>query len=302
MNHPQCARRIAMVRPAAFGYNEETASNNFFQQKNSPGNLHTAALQQFDKMVMQLKENAIDILLMEDNPAPAKPDAIFPNNWFSCNNHTITIFPMEAANRRWEKRQELIEQIQNATGITSITDLSFYEAQSVFLEGTGSMVFDHVNKVAYACYSSRTHETLFAEYCAQIKYLPLGFDAFDQDGRRIYHTNVMCCVGERFAVICLEAVASDIDRKKIEYELASTGHEIITISFEQMNRFAGNMLELINSEGIHMLVMSETAYQALSDKQVEAMEKYATILALDISLIESASGGSVRCMMAELFC
>ncbi len=304
MNHPQCAGKIAMLRPAAFGFNHETAGNNFFQHRSAAdeAGLQHSVLQQFDDMVSLLRNKGIDVMVMEDVAIPPKPDAIFPNNWFSCNNGVISIFPMYAANRRLEKRPELIEQLQKETSIFSVNDLSPYEEEEIFLEGTGSMVFDHQHKIAYACYSERTNENLFESYCKQLGYLPLGFNAADEQGRPIYHTNVMMCVGEKFAVICLDALEDAVDRLKILHELSSTGHEIVDISFNQMNHFAGNMLEMQNNLGEHFLVMSAAARASLIADQISRLEKYASIISPDIALIENIAGGSVRCMMAELFC
>lgn len=301
MKHPQCASVVAMVRPAAFGYNEETALNNFFQQNTGGDDLQQLALRQFDKMVALLRSKGIEVLVLNDDKETIKPDAIFPNNWFSCNNGQITIFPMEAVNRRREKRQELIDEIKRKTGIEDLHDLSNHEVEEIYLEGTGSIVFDHPNKIAYACYSTRTNPELLEAYCRSIQYLPIGFTAGDELGRPIYHTNVMMCVGERFAIICMEAVLDDIDKKKIHHELTSTGHELINISFQQMNHFAGNMLELRNNAGEHFLVMSSSAREVLDQTQINIIQKHAEILTVDVSVIESTAGGSARCMIAELF-
>jgi hypothetical protein len=301
MNHPQCCKLIAMVRPAAFAFNAETAANNFFQREGNVTNIHSQALKQFDEMVQLLKTNGIDVLVLNDTEKPKKPDAIFPNNWFSCNNGVLTVFPMEALNRRLEKRPELISLLQIATGIDVIYDLSQHESKNIYLEGTGSIVFDHVNKIAYACYSSRSCPLLFEEHCKKMNYLPIGFQANDEINRSIYHTNVMMSVGERFAVVCLDAVSNEIDRHMIIHELTSTGHEIVEISFEQMNCFAGNMLEVLDRNGNHVLIMSSTAYSSLNRAQTASLEKFAKIVTPDVSIIEKAAGGSVRCMMAELF-
>lgn len=299
----QNTRHIAMVRPAAFGFNEETAANNFFQDNNQPDNttLQQKALEQFDAMVLLLRNNGIDVLVLDDELSPRKPDAIFPNNWFSCNKNVISIFPMYAPNRRIEKRPELVEAIKNKTGITRVSDWSHYENDHLFLEGTGSMIIDHDHNIAYACLSERTDESLFSRFCKDNNYLPVAFAANDSAGRDIYHTNVMMCIGKKLAVICLNAITNDIDRVKVVHELKTTGHEIIDISFEQMNHFAGNMLELVNDKNEPLLVMSKTAFDVLLPSQIETLGNYAAILCPDVSVIEKAGGGSVRCMMAELF-
>ncbi|MBC7936835.1 MAG: amidinotransferase [Rhizobacter sp.] len=299
----QNTQHIAMVRPSAFGFNNETAINNHFQKKKQLNNwdLQEHALQQFDDMVSLLRANGIDVLILDDNPAPPRPDAIFPNNWFCCNRSMIQVFPMFAPSRRLEKNWKMIDAIKDKTGISIVKDWGPYEEKNMFLEGTGSMVIDHDHKIAYACSSVRTDESLFNQFCKENNYLPIYFTAADEDGREIYHTNVMMCIGKSFAVICLRAIEEDIDRKKIIHELQTTGHEIIDISFEQMNHFAGNMLELLTNNSEHIVVMSKTAFNSLQTIQVETIRKCARILSPDVSVIEKAAGGSVRCMMAELF-
>jgi hypothetical protein len=299
----QGTSNIVMIRPAAFGYNEQTSLNNFFQDstQQDPELLQQLALQQFTDAVALLRSNAIDVLVLEDTLSPIKPDAVFPNNWFCCNNKTISLFPMYAANRRIEKRPELIEAIKTKTGVTTIQDWSSFEQAGHYLEGTGSMIIDHVFKIIYACKSERTNEDLFYEFCKKNKFTPILFSAVDDTGNDIYHTNVMMCLGENFAVICLDAIEDAIDKKIVVHELVTSGHEIIAISQEQVKQFAGNMLFLINRNDDPILVMSTTALASLSQVQVSALEKHATIIAPDVCHIEKASGGSIRCMMAELF-
>ncbi len=299
----QNTHTVVMVRPAAFGFNEETALNNHFQENSQQNNsqLQQLAMQQFDAMVQLLFSHGIEVLVLKDTADPKKPDAIFPNNWFSCNNGKITIYPMQAKNRRIEKRKDLIEILKNKTGITIINDWSEFEKNEMFLEGTGSMIIDHDYRIIYACLSARTNETLLKDYCKKNNYTLIAFNAADKNGNEIYHTNVMMCVGNRFAVICLDAVTNDIERKVIVNNLQITGHEIVDISFTQMNSFAGNMLQLMNKKGEYFLVMSTTAFESLTHKQILTLQKYSTIITPDVNYIEKASGGSVRCMMAELF-
>ena len=299
----QNTQHIAMVRPAAFGFNEETALNNHFQNSEQKNNaaLQEQAVEEFDAMVTLLQDNGIDVLILSDTPLPPKPDAVFPNNWFCCNNGMIQVFPMYAPSRRLEKNWAMIDAVKEKTGISIVKDWGSYEEKSMFLEGTGSMIIDHEHNIAYACISARTDEKLFGQFCKENNYLPICFAAADESGREIYHTNVMMCVAHKFAVICLDAITGDIDRKKIIHELETTGHEIIDISFEQMNSFAGNMLELVNDKDEHVLLMSRTAFNSLNFAQLEAIRQYATILSPDVSTIEQAAGGSVRCMVAELF-
>lgn len=291
-----------MVRPAAFGYNEETAANNYFQNSDQKNNTHLQqqALLQFDAMVKLLEANGIDVLVLNDDAHPPKPDAIFPNNWFCCNKDMIQVFPMYATSRRLEKNWQMIDAIKEKTGISIIKDWGAYEDKNMFLEGTGSMVLDHEHKIAYACLSQRTNEDLFQQFCKENNYLPVAFAAADESGREIYHTNVMMSIGQRLAIICTDAIVNDIDRKKIIHELETTGHEIINISFQQMNHFAGNMLELINDKNEILLLMSRTAMNTLHNDQLSVIQKYARIVAPDIDIIERAAGGSVRCMVAEL--
>jgi hypothetical protein len=299
----QNTHTIAMVRPAAFGFNIETADNNHFQdsaQKNN-SSLQTQALQQFDAMVQLLGSYGIDVLVLEDNIDPEKPDAIFPNNWFSCNNGNITIYPMYAKNRRTEKRALLIQNLKTKTGITVVNDWSEFEQQRYFLEGTGSMIIDHEHRIIYACLSARTNESLFKKYCKNNNYTSVSFAAADENGNEIYHTNVMMCVGNNFAVVCLNAISNNLERKKVTDSLQQTGHKIVDISFYQMNNFAGNMLQLINKKGEYFLVMSTTAFNSLDAGQITTLKKYSTIITPQVNHIEKAAGGSVRCMMAELF-
>jgi hypothetical protein len=289
-----------MIKPAAFGFNDQTAENNFFQNKIFKSNLQETALKEFNDMVLLLKGKGVEVIVLEDNVKPIKPDAIFPNNWFSCKNGVINIFPMYAQNRRMEKRSELIDHLKSITGITKINDYSDYENNEQFLEGTGSMVFDHKNKIAYACISARTNELLFKDFANQHNYLPFVFTADDEAGREIYHTNVLMCIGIGFAVVCINAIKKTEKYLFIE-QLEKTNHEIIDISFKQMKCFAGNMLELVNKDGAHFLLMSKTAYNSLAPLQIKQLEKFCNFIVPDVSTIEITSGGSVRCMVAEIF-
>lgn len=300
MQHTQ---HIAMVRPAAFGYNGETAINNHFQQQMADDNavLQEQAVIQFDRLVSLLRTNGIDVLVLEDKSDPPKPDAVFPNNWFCCNNGLIQVFPLFAESRRLEKNRAMIDAIKAHAGISIVKDWGSYEKQQLFLEGTGSMVIDHSHDIAYACLSARTSESLFRQFCEENNYLPICFSAKDEQGREIYHTNVMLCIAERFSIVCLDAITTPIDLEKIRHELETTGHEIIPITFDQMNSFAGNMLELINDKEEVILLMSKRAFDVLHADQLEKIEQYARIIHADVGVIEQAAGGSVRCMVAELF-
>ncbi|MEO7046514.1 MAG: arginine deiminase-related protein, partial [Ferruginibacter sp.] len=203
--------------------------------------------------------------------------------------------------RRLEKRKELLEELKNKTGITEVNDWSDYEKESLFLEGTGSMIFDHENKTVYACISSRTDESLFTKYAAEKNFKAIYFDASDELGNEIYHTNVMMCIGTGYAVICTDAIKNAAEKKLVIEQLESTGHQIITISFKQMKSFAGNMLQLLGTDGKQYLLMSKTAFDSLSSQQIIELEKFSSFIVPDVSTIEKASGGSVRCMVAEIF-
>ena len=295
----QSASRVMMVRPASFGYNEETASTNYFQNKITSSAIPSAVLKEFDDMVLLLRNNGIDVIVINDTGAPPKPDAIFPNNWFSCKNNKITLFPMYASNRRTEKRKEVIEEIAKLTGCDRIVDMSHYESQLVFLEGTGSMVCDHINQVIYACRSQRTDESLVKEYASANGYDTCIFTATDKEGNEIYHTNVMMCIADGFAIICADAI-DDSDRERVTCSLIDSGHELIRITRDQMYKFAGNMLHLSSHAG-SFLLMSKTASASLNEDQMSAIKKYASPLIADVTNIERTGGGSVRCMVAELF-
>lgn len=299
----QSASCVAMVRPAAFGFNEQTAANNFFQDRSEKNNarLQWDALQQFDAMVFLLRENQIEVIVLQDSAEPPKPDAIFPNNWFTCRNGEITVFPMFAPNRRLEKRLELIKQIKSFSGANTIKDLSTYEQEQEFLEGTGSMIFDHENRTVYACLSGRTNQELFEKFAREQGYVPVAFEAADENGREIYHTNVMLSIGSKFAVICSSAIADAMERQFILEMLSASGHEIIDISFAQMRNFAGNMLQLRNPQGKLYLLMSSTAQNSLTMEQIQSLQNFCSFIIPDVSHIEKAGGGSVRCMVAEIF-
>lgn len=293
-----------MVRPANFGFNTQTASSNSFQNNNgdirSPNEL---AQTEFDNFVWVLRENLIEVIVVNDTPLPVKPDAIFPNNWISFHEDgTIILYPMMAPNRRLERNMELIEQLKIiGYTVNKIIDLSFNEKENKFLEGTGSMVFDHANKLIFACLSPRTDKQLIEHFAGIIGYKPVLFKAFDRTGTEIYHTNVLMCVGEGFVVACLECIKDPEDRSRIESEIKFTGNALVGITTEQMENFAGNMLMLRNKQGDNLLVMSERANDALTSVQKDVLGKFARLLSIPLNTIETLGGGSARCMMAEVF-
>lgn len=293
-----------MVRPAAFGFNEETAVNNYFQSR--PGipkeSLQQKALDEFDNMVKTLRQHGIHVLVIEDNKEPVKPDAIFPNNWLSTSpKGTISVFPMYAPSRRLEKRDEILKEIANSYVVNDVQDWSGYEAEGRFLEGTGSMVIDHDNKMIYACISERTSPPVLEKFAAANGYQAIAFMATDKNGRPVYHTNVVMTIGEGFCVLCEEAIDEEWELIAIRQLLESTGHTLIAITRDQMHHFAGNMLQVRNDLNEKFLVLSQTAYDSLRKEQRQMLEAYSVLLPIAVPTIEEVEGGSVRCMMAEVF-
>ena len=302
--HNQSTHSILMVRPAAFGFNEQTAESNAFQNKltiESSG-INQLVQEEFEAFVQKLRANEIDVLVIEDDPVAKNPDAVFPNNWISLHSDgTVVLYPMCTPNRRTERRPDIIEILKQNYSVSKVIDLSFQESENRFLEGTGSIIFDHINKLAYACLSPRTDKDLFIDTCKLLGYDPVYFDAVDANGTAVYHTNVLMCVAEQFVVICLEAVQDAKEREMIQASFKRAGQEIIDISYGQMSHFAGNLLSLKNKAGKLFLAASQSAVGSLSSHQVKRIEKYCTILPLPIPTIETIGGGSARCMMAENF-
>ncbi len=294
---------VFMVRPASFGFNEQTAKSNSFQQASDleEKQLQQQALQEFDAMVQTLRDNAIEVLVFEDTKEPRKPDAIFPNNWLSLHEDgKLILYPMLAPNRRVERRPEFVKMLRDKYTIQDIIDYSDRERQQEIVEGTGSLIFDHVNKIAYASRSERTSEKLVREVCAALHYTPILFDALDEVGNPIYHTNVLMCVGERFAILCLDAIRKEEDQDLVLNSLAATGHKVIAISYAQLKAFAGNMLEVKNTNGEPFVLLSQTAFNSLLPGQIDAITQFADLLPINIHTIESHGGGSVRCMVGGI--
>jgi hypothetical protein len=293
-----------MVRPAAFGFNAETAANNYFQTNPDTGQdeLHPKALAEFDNMVRTLREKGIEVVVIEDNADPPKPDAVFPNNWLITSpGGTVGVFPMYAASRRAEKREEIVQQLAELFTVKEVQDWSEFEAEGRFLEGTGSMIIDYENKMIYACASERTHPAVLEKYAAANGFQAIVFLATDKEGRPVYHTNVMMALGDEFCVLCEEAIEEEWELIAVRQLLESTGHAIIPITREQMHAFAGNMLQVKNKTGEKFLVMSQTAFHSLHKEQRQMLEAYSTLLPVAVPIIEQVEGGSVRCMMAEIF-
>ena len=298
------ANTLLMVRPAAFGFNEETAASNSFQNEinGSREQILELAIDEFDRAVNQLRANEIHVHVVEDTLVPTKPDAVFPNNWISFHpDGTLILYPMEALNRRCERRLEVVLELQQKFNFEKVLDLTHFESDSLFFEGTGSVVFDHEHKVAFAALSSRTSEVVFLELCKQIQYAPFTFAAFDENNRPIYHTNVVMCMGDDFVVVCLECLLDRQSRGLFVNEVNRLGKSVLEISMAQMNAFAGNMLLLRDRQNNNKLVLSETAYQSLSSAQIDFLKQRADFIRFNIPLIETIGGGSARCMLAEVF-
>ena len=301
----QITDTILMIRPAAFGANKETAATNFFQSPDKKLNgqsLQQSALEEFDNMVELLRKNDINVLVIDDTPTPVKPSAVFPNNWLSTSPEGIvSVFPMYAANRRPEKRDDILKILAEKFIVKDLQDWSEFEAEGKFLEGTGSMVIDHENKVIYTCYSPRTDVSILEKFANANNYRAIIFLAIDKNGQPVYHTNVMMMLGEDFAILCEEAIEEEWELIAVRQLLESSGHEVIRISKEQMHAFAGNMLQVKNNKGEKFLVMSQTAFDSLNEEQKEELSVRSKLLPIPIPVIEQTEGGSVRCMIAEIF-
>jgi hypothetical protein len=302
----QTTDTVLMIEPIAFGFNEETAKNNYFQIEQKGFDIQFKALTEFKAFVEKLRSKGINVITIKDTLDPHTPDSIFPNNWVSFHKEgKVVMYPMFATNRRVERREDIIETIkEQGFEVTEIDDWSFPEMQGHFLEGTGSMIFDHDNKLAYGSVSLRLDENLFREFCEKYGFTPVVFHSFQTVGEErlpIYHTNVMMCVADKFVVICLDCIDNELERNRVIETIKNSGKEIIEISEAQMQQFAGNMLQVQNKDGEKFLVMSETAYKSLSTEQVSAIEKYCEIIYSDLNTIEVNGGGSARCMLAEVF-
>lgn len=293
-----------MVRPANFGFNEETADNNSFQsndQSLTASQISKLAISEFDEMVMKLKRAGVNVIVVDDTVSPIKPDAVFPNNWFSTHHTGVFVsYPMYAASRRTERREDIYELLNEKTPFRKKYTFDFYEEEGMFLEGTGSMILDRVNRICYACISPRTDIRILDKFCVLMNYKKIVFHAVDKDGEAIYHTNVMMALAEDFVIICMETISDDDDKKAILKSFKQTNKELIEISLVQMEQFAGNMLQVFSSFGTHM-VMSRSAYNSLNEEQILKINQFTNIEVIDIPTIEKYGGGSVRCMMAEVF-
>ena len=302
----QITNNIMMIEPVSFNYNTETAINNYYQINNtalSKEEIQQKALKEFKEFVSLLRSKNINVIVFKDTENPKTPDSIFPNNWVSFHiDGEIVLYPMYAKNRRLERRNDIIQKLRDDFIVKKINDFSYYENQELYLEGTGSMILDRENKICYAAISDRTNKNIVNDFCNQLNFKPILFTS-NQDvrGKRlaIYHTNVMMCITTNFAIVCLDAIDCNEEKDRVIDILNETKKEIISISEEQTNKFAGNMLEVKGDK--KYLVMSKSAYSCLTENQIKKINKYCEILYSDLSTIEDYGGGSARCMMAEIF-
>lgn len=299
----QTTSKIIMVRPAAFGYNAETAANNTFQHKPDMDNeaVKLKAIEEFDKLVSVLRAEGVDVQVVQDTAFPVTPDAIFPNNWISFHEDgTVVTYPMFANLRRQERREELIEELEQSYTVSERLDFERYEASDLFLEGTGSMVLDRVNRIAYACISPRTDAGVLNQWCRMMDYTAFTFVA-RYHGQDIYHTNVMMAIGDGVSVVCQDVIEPPSRGEELTAHLASFGREVVLLRKDQIDSFAGNMLAIRNRAGEQLMVMSRSAHQSLDEEQLAAIQRHARIVSSDVHTIETIGGGSVRCMIAENF-
>lgn len=305
----QSAAAVLMVRPARFGFNPQTAASNAFQTASAAGHgangvsaLQAAVLREFDGLTEQLQRAGIEVVIGRDSAEPPKPDALFPNNWVSFHRDgTVVLYPMLAPNRRQERREDLLRQVTRAGGfrIVRTVDLTHREGQAQFLEGTGSMVLDRVNRIAYAGLSPRTDLDVLGEFAQQLDYQLVTFETLDGTAKPVYHTNVFMAIGAQFAVLCTEVISDPAQRAAVTERLRATGHRVIEISSRQLRHFAGNLLELAAPSG-NLIALSTTAWRSFEAAQRRALEQQGVVLAADIPVIERVGGGGVRCMLAEI--
>lgn len=305
----QTTNSILMIRPVAFRMNEQTAVNNYYQKVIDdllPATVNAKAQQEFDAFVAKLRAVGVDVIVVDDTTEPNTPDSIFPNNWISFHeNGDVALYPMFAENRRQERREEILDILEEkGFFIENIVDYTSAEEDGYFLEGTGSIVLDRANGKAYCALSPRADEELFIEFCEDFDLNPIIFEAFQTvngERKQIYHTNVMMCIGETYAVICADAIDDKKERKMVLDSLKGDEKEVILITEDQVNNFAGNMLEVKGANDRRYLVMSASAFKSLTKKQIAQLEEHVTILSSSLDTIEACGGGSARCMMAEIF-
>jgi hypothetical protein len=305
----QTTNSIVMIRPVAFRMNEQTAVNNYYQKVLDgllPATVNAKAQAEFDAYVEKLRAAGINVIVIDDTLEPDTPDSIFPNNWISFHeNGDIALYPMFAENRRLERREDVFDILEEkGFEINDIMDYTSAEEDEIFLEGTGSIILDRENEIAYCALSPRADEELFIEFCEDFEYNPVIFEAYQTvngERKHIYHTNVMMCIAETFAVICADCIDDKAERKMVLQKLKESGKEIILITEEQVNNFAGNMLQVRGANEERFLIMSDAAYKVLTQDQISKIEKHCKILHASLDIIEACGGGSARCMMAEVF-
>lgn len=304
-NTKQLTDSVIMIKPANFGFNKETAENNAFQSsegKLTPEEIKEKAIKEFDEVVNKLTKVGINVQVIEDTAEPVKTDAVFPNNWLSTHENGVMVtYAMFAPSRRAERRTDILEGLERDFVVHKHYSFDFYEDDGQYLEGTGSMILDRKNKILYSCLSPRTEARVLEKFAVLMSYSKVVFHAMDKNGDAIYHTNVMMALGTDFAVVCMETIENDVERKDIISSLKRTGKEIIEITEEQMKSFAGNMLQLSSNDGKSYLLMSSQAYKSLDPDQIERISSYTDIIKASIPTIEKYGGGSVRCMVAENF-
>ncbi len=303
MEEKALTNNVMMVRPHNFGFNEQTAATNKFQKKAS-FSVNLQALNEFNNAVKTLRMHGINVLVFDDLNDIDTPDSIFPNNWISFHSDgTVVVYPMLALNRRNERRPDIIQNLSMFYGFSCsrVIDLTNYENSNKFLEGTGSLVLDRENRIAYSCVSERTNEEVLNKFCNEMNYRPVKFHAFDETGFPVYHTNVMMALGEKFAMVCLDSIKNEDDKTAVISAIKGSGKTLIELTFKQMLNFAGNALELLDSRGNKKLVISRKALNSLSNEQKDKLERYCSIISIDVSTIEECGGGSIRCMLAEIF-
>ncbi len=303
--HMQSTSKVLMVRPVRFGFNEQTAGNNSFQKRGYELSAQDMALEEFDNFVSLLRANNVEVVVVEDTPEPHTPDSIFPNNWFSTHaSGELVLYPMCAPNRRLERKESVlnvIKEIGERGKMRRIVDLTHWESENLFLEGTGSLIFDRKNRIVFACRSPRCDIAVLEDLCEKLDYEFLDFGAYDRDGKPIYHTNVMMCVGDKFVVACLDSIKNIDERTEFISFVEDCDKELIEISIDQMEQFAGNMLQLRSTGGEPLLIMSATAKRALTTDQLENLMSYCKIISPELESIETNGGGSARCMLTEIF-
>jgi hypothetical protein len=300
--HTQSTTSVLTIRPGRFYPNPETAADNAFQRDANCGSdaLALVARKEFDAAVQTLRAAGVNVHVFEDTAEPEKPDAVFPNNWISTHHDgRIALFPMHSALRRRERRQDIVEELRKHYRVTEVIDYSAFEDEGCYLEGTGSLVFDHVNKIAYVSLSNRSNPKVIQRFANDFRYEPVIFTSIGSNGQPIYHTNVMMCIGTAFAMVGLEMIRNKAERQEVRARLEKTGKEIVELSADQIANFAGNAIELQNKSGEKLLVLSSRAVRALTEEQRKTLTRYARLLPLELPTIE-LGGGSARCMMATI--